>query len=232
MSVTRIVTRPLCGRVLARRLILACIIGLSAAQVTAAPITMNPGDSQFVPTGAGPTGGAVQAGTGIPVAFLSGTFHGTLTSTVIAGDPSNPYGGLTFTYLLVNMTAPPPPQGEIDRITINDYDTFAVDASYQSPTAGFLPTLVDRDLTGDVMGFSFLNLPGHLGHGPLPPGFTSALMVLQTNAQFYKPTLASVIDGSVASVASFAPNVPEPSSIVLAGLGLLGLAAWGWRRKR
>jgi hypothetical protein len=26
--------------------------------------------------------------------------------------------------------------------------------------------------------------------------------------------------------------VPEPSSVVLAGLGLIGLAAWGWRRKR
>jgi hypothetical protein len=27
-------------------------------------------------------------------------------------------------------------------------------------------------------------------------------------------------------------SVPEPSSVVLAGLGLIGLAAWGWRRKR
>jgi hypothetical protein len=27
------------------------------------------------------------------------------------------------------------------------------------------------------------------------------------------------------------PNVPEPSSIVLAALGLGGLIAWGWRRR-
>ncbi len=27
-------------------------------------------------------------------------------------------------------------------------------------------------------------------------------------------------------------TVPEPSSVILAALGLVGLAAWGWRRKR
>jgi len=187
-----------------------------------------------VPSGVGPTGGVVLGGTGVPVPFVSATFHGTLTSTVISGDTSNPYGGLTFTYLLENLTAPPPPQGEIDRLTINDYAGFLVDASYQTPTADFLPTLVDRDLSSDVIGFSFLNLPANLGNGPLMPGSTSALLVLQTDAPFFQATLASVINGSIASVPTFAPSlvIPEPSSVIMAVIGLIGLAAFRLRRKR
>jgi hypothetical protein len=42
-------------------------------------------------------------------------------------------------------------------------------------------------------------------------------------------------DGVVASYLGPAGQitiVPEPSSVVLAAIGLIGLAAWGWRRKR
>jgi len=199
---------------------------LICSSALATPITVNPTDSDFLPPGLGPVGGSILAGTGIPVPFSSATFHGTLTSTVIAGDTSNPYGGLTFTYLLSN-SAIGTPAGDIDRLTINDYAGFLVDASYQTPAAGLAATLVDRDAPGNVMGFSFLTLPGHLGNGPLHAGVTSALVVLQTDALSYQPTFASVIDGSVASVASFAPsaNIPEPSTLVLTALGAVGLLA-------
>jgi hypothetical protein len=197
---------------------------LVCSSALAVPITVNPTDSDFVPAGVGPVGGSILLGTGIAVPFTSATFHGTLTSTVYAGDASNPYGGLTFTYLLTNSNTGTP-VGDIDRLTINDYAGFLVDASYQSPTSGLAPTLVDRDGPGNVMGFSFLTLPGHLGNGPLHAGMTSALMVLQTDALSFQPTLASVIDGSVTSVASFAPsaNIPEPSTLVLTAIGALGL---------
>lgn len=62
------------------------------------------------------------------------------------------------------------------------------------------------------MGFTFVS--------GLAPGSNSALLVVQTNAAFYQPTIASLIDGSVASVASLVPtavNTPEPSSVVLLG---------------
>src|SRR5262245_29509473 len=127
--------------VLRARALAACALALFCANSFAAPITVNPGDSFFVPSGAGPIAGSVQIGTGLPVPFASATFNGTLISTVYSGDATNPYGGLTFTYQLIN-NAGSSPVGDIDRLTINDYAGFAVDASYQSPTTGVLPTLV------------------------------------------------------------------------------------------
>jgi hypothetical protein len=164
-------------------------------------------------------GGLIIAG-GVPIPFVTATFAGTLTSTVISGDASNPYGGLTFVYQVASVVGLP--SGEIDRLTVNGYAGFLVDASYQSPPlAGLAPTVNNRDASGDVVGFSFIGLP--LGAGTLQPGMTSALLVLQTDAQLYQPTIASVIDGSVAMVASFSPAVPEPGALAL---GLFAIGAF------
>jgi hypothetical protein len=215
-------------------LLVVCALALVSSSTFAAPINLVPGDSVFVPSGAGPIAGTVEGGTGFPVPFVSATFNGTLTSTVYLGDATNPYGGLTFTYQLTNNSAPAP-AGDIDRLTINDYAGFIVDGSYRAKNANDVPpTLVDRGVSGDVIGFSFLNLPGNLGNGPLHKGFTSALLVLQTDALNFQQTLVAVIDGSTVIVPSFSPsrNIPEPSSLILAAFGLVGLAAWGWRRKQ
>src|SRR5262245_22239930 len=63
-----------------------------------------------------PTGGVVIAG-GLPVPFAAITFSGTLTSTVISGDPSNLLGGLTFTYLLKNDATS---SHALGRLTVDD----------------------------------------------------------------------------------------------------------------
>ena len=86
----------------------------------------------------------------------------------------------------------------IERLTINGYDGFAVDGNYQTPTSDQIPTLFDRSSgSGDTIGQSFFNpilaLPG-FGNGVLAPGATAALLVLQTDAQFYQLSTASVIE--------------------------------------
>jgi hypothetical protein len=172
-----------------------------------------------------PVGGVVVTSLTAPV--VAATFHGLLTSTVIQGDTSNPFGAgdLTFVYQLSND---PTSIHSMERLTINSFAGFSTDAGYQTLPAGsplVPPTLIDRSSTGDVVGFSFLahiGEPVNIGNGVITPGSTSALLIVQTNSRVFRPTLASVIDGSTGSAPSFAP-IPEPSTLFLAGAGLVSL---------
>ncbi|MDP3715635.1 MAG: FxDxF family PEP-CTERM protein, partial [Burkholderiales bacterium] len=60
----------------------------------------------------------------------------------------------------------------------------------------------------------------------LNPGEISRYLVMYTNSSMYSTSIASVIDGSVASAATFAP-IPEPETyaMMLAGMGLMAFVA-------
>src|ERR1043166_3351421 len=193
---------------------------LFAAGANAAPLVANqtiypaPGEPD-------PVGGNVACGP-LVQHFTTATFSGNLTSTVIVGDASNPYGGLTFTYVVSNDASSANVQ---TRLSVNGYNGFLTDAKYQAPPAGVRPAYVDRDITSDVVGFSFLGAPA--GFGQIQPGQQSALLVIQTNATTCANSFASVIDGSVASIPTYAP-APEPTTLALLGLGVFALL----RRRR
>lgn len=192
--------------------------------VTAAPLPV--GSAQFpVAAEPGPAGGMVIASQVSPFS-VPGSFSGTLTTDVISGDASNPLGGLTFVYSLVNSVGP----NSIGRFSVDGYLSFATDVSYDSTSGGKAPAFADRNPFGDVIGFSFLPSPADPNTGFLSPGSTARRMVIQTAATRYHGVQGSLIDGGVIVATALGPLVPEPATIVLAGLG--GLAVLGFARRR
>jgi hypothetical protein len=222
MNVTTLIFRRVVCWTIPGALSLALVV-ISASRASAS--FMAPGASLSASPEPDPIGGIVVGTTG-PVPFATASYSGTLDSSVISGDASNPFGGLTFTYLLTNSAVS---TGEIDRLSINDYAGFLVDASYQVPTAGLPPTLMNRSGLGDVVGFNYVGAP--VGAGVLTPGSSSALMVVQTNATLFAPTLVSVLNGLGTMVSSLGPAVPEPCSLVLGGIGTAVAAIFRSRRR-
>src|SRR5262249_35564919 len=145
-----------------------------------------------------PTAGSIIASTTSP--FSSGTFAGSLVSAVYTNDAANPYGGLTFTYLL-NLSSSS--VQSVSQVTVSAFDSFLTDISYNPGSGGVAPSNFSRSSDGSVVRFSFFS-PN------VNPGTNSALVVVQTGSQAYSSTLAGIIDGTTVNVASYAPLVvPE-----------------------
>jgi hypothetical protein len=188
---------------------------MAATTAQAAPLSSSPpGFISPVPVEADPLPSAVQiAQTSLP--FTGTGFSGVLVSTVYR----RPDNQLTFTYQLQNNQSS---ANVLHRATVSSFAGFTTDASTQAGGAGIItPTLVDRS-TPDVVGFSFLD---GFGAGPVRPGQQSSLLVVETNAITHVASTAAIIDGTTATVGTFAPlmAIPEPGTWALGIIGLAGL---------
>jgi len=188
-------------------------VGLFASRTIASIYTLTPGNTITANSAAYPSGGTILSShTG---SFASGTIDGTVTSYVISGDSSNPYGGLTFEYLLT-MTGG---TDNISELTAGGYAGYQTDATYNPNTpssGGIAPSFFSRSTTGvnngDTLEFSWL-------FNKLSPGQTGDLVVVQTDAHNYGLGSGSAIDSTAVSVAILTP-VPEPQIASLAAMGL------------
>ncbi len=112
----------------------------------------------------------------------------------------------------------------ITRLTATNFAGFTVDANYNNLTSGSIASTVDRQSAG-VVGFQFSPVIGVDGLGG-----SSALLWIQTNAKSYIPGNVSLIDGRTTDLTMFGPATPEPSSLMLLGMGILGLFCLGKRK--
>ena len=131
-------------------------------------------------------------------------------------------GGLTFTYQIISDFASAHP---VESFTVGNYGSFITDVlrdfaqplpvpPVPPPTLNVDPVYASRSITGDVISYDF-SLFGNPG---IMPDQGSELLVVRTDALFYEPTVASVINAGSAEVQSFAPiAVPEPASMAMIG---------------
>lgn len=214
--------RPLCG---------AAMVGLLGLALTA-PVHATPlpagGLLLPVPQETDPTGGntidSLSSNFVVP-----GAYSGVLRSLVVANDASNPLGGLTFIYQMLNDGISGP--NSLGRLSIDSFGGFLTDISYQVAINEVAPAYADRGVNGSIVGFNFFPYQGDPHAGFLSPGDISTVLVVQTDARSYQRVLASIIDGSITQAESFGPVVPEPSSVALLGLCSAGIG-FVLRRRR
>jgi len=199
-------------RILITVLACFCVLGLTS---TAKAITLVPGEIINAPGNNAPPAASTVASI---IAAPWVTLHATGTfSEWVYRNPT----GLLFEYQITNNASSQVDDG-VYEFTANDFSNFTtnVDAHPLLPN----PTQLYR--TGGLGStVEFDNRAS-----PILPGTTGELFWIQTNAQYYNTTLDGITADTTANVAALGPTIPEPSTMMLLGMGILGL--FGLRKRK
>ncbi|MCX5699813.1 MAG: PEP-CTERM sorting domain-containing protein [Candidatus Omnitrophica bacterium] len=207
-----------------KKLLLTVIIGLCVLGISA------PAMAVVIPPGALSTGAAAPIAPGqLPIMELLNisftglnakgetAFSGLLTQKVYSNST-----GLLFTYQFSNDAAPAGSvRDNITTLTTTDFSGFTTDVDAETSTNWNI-----RRTSASTVGFDFI--AG--GANGITPGTSSHLLWIQTNAPSYTWGSTNLIDGGVATVKTYSPATPEPSSLMLLGMGILGLFGLGKKK--
>ena len=188
------------------------IFAIAGISTTASAVVLPPGGFIFS-TGAASPGGALVASL-IDVPFTGVDFFDTVffTGTLSQFVRLN-LTGLVFEYKFTND---PGSTDEIGRLSTTNYTGFSSDVDASGP--GTIPFFMVRSGSGSTVSFDF-------PFGGVDQGDTTGLLWIQTDSEFFGPGSTVLLDGGRASVHTFGPAIPEPSSLLLFGAGMLGLAS-------
>jgi hypothetical protein len=165
------------------------------------------------------------------VAPFSYTTTSGVTSGFVYSAVYNDGGTLDFYYQVVNSASS---KDALSTLSVSDFvmasttnAAYVTDGSVLTGS-GFVngtiaPVTSDNNSAGTTLQFTFY--PPSSSAAELVPGSTSDVLIVSTNAKNWSPGNAAVIDSGSDTVAAFQPGVPEPATLGLMGLGLIGLAA-------
>jgi len=211
-------------------LVFAGLVGSASA------VSLTPGSGVLAPAEPDPVGATTVFSTNVSWG-ASFSFSGTLFSSVLTNDSSNPFGlnDLTFIYQFSISSNTGSTSHPGTQLSIGDFTTFLTDVSYKSGT-GVVPFQVNRSgespTEGDTVEFGFSQL---FGFSFVSPGTNSATLVVQTDATLWQQSIASITDSSAfPNIPTLAPVdvVPEPTSFALFTFGVFGLAGVTYHKRQ
>ena len=198
--------------VFSRLLIVVGLITLGiayAAFIVPSALVTSGGPAVGVPLTSAPAGTLLAS---LLSPFSFSTTAGTTSGSVLSAVYQNPSGTLDFYYQIANNAASATSLARQSSTSFAGFLTqvaFRLDggslpggAGFVNGTAGIIPVTADRDASGTTVGFNFVPTPPGT---KIPPGTTSAVLVISTDATAFAAGNVEIIDGGGQIVASFQP---------------------------